>query len=127
VDKITVLIGSVAVGNSGATLDTTRQVEFEGEKLAELRQAGTNKGQVTDSRGAIETLYRADDGRLLVHIKDWSHWVSEPTTFSLQVVSEDDLRGAGRFAVLGAEAGMGRPLTLDEALDLGVELPEDME
>lgn len=115
-EKQKVLIGSVTVGNSGVTLDTTRQVEFVGEKLAELRQAGTHKGGVTDTRGTTEALYKADDGRLIVHTEAWSRWQGEPNTYHLQEVTEADLQGNGRFAALGREAGLGGPLTLAEAL-----------
>ena len=120
-----VYIGSVTSGNTGITLDTTREVEFTGEELAEFCQAGTHKGAVTDTRGTMETLYRAEDGRLIVHAKEWSHWQGEPTVYTLQEVTAEDLGPAGRFAFLGEKAGLGRPLTLDEALNLGLELAED--
>jgi hypothetical protein len=111
--KIVVLVGSVTVGNN-ATLDTTRKVEFDGEEIATYREAGTHEGQVTDTRGVVETLYKTDDGRLIVHANDWSHWQREPTIYSLHEVTEETLRE--RFPFLADEAGMGRPLTLDEAL-----------
>jgi len=41
-DTITVLVGSV-VAMSNATQDRTREVEFEGEFLAELREFGEGK------------------------------------------------------------------------------------
>ena len=80
-------------------------MEFEGEEL------GSN-----NSRGVVETLYRAEDGRLLVHIKDGSHWQGELTRFSLRKVTKADLGPTGQFARLGEKAGFGRPMTLDEAL-----------
>lgn len=116
--KITVQVGSIVSGSSGQTNDNRRDVEFVGELLAERTEYGTGHEGVTitDSRGRTETLYRTEDGRLVVHIKDWSRWQGEPTTYSLRQVTQDDLGPTGDFAELGAEAGMGRPMTLDEAL-----------
>lgn len=112
-------IGEVQTGSSGVTRDTTRVVEFEAEKLAENFQAGEGRdGGPTDTRGLEETLYRLADGRLLVHVKSWSHWQGEPTTYDLAEVSEADLSATGRYHALGAAAGMGRPLSVDEALVL---------
>lgn len=115
-ETIKVLIGSVVTGSSGLTQDTTREVEFTGELLAENRQAGEHRGQVTDTRGTTERLYRTEDGKLIVHVEDWSRWQGEPTTYSLHEVTEDDLGPAGYYWQLGAEADFGRPLTLEEAL-----------
>ena len=114
---ITVQIGSIVTGNSGQTNDNRRDVQFAGEKLASRTEYGSgNNGGITDTRGVTETLYRADDGRLVVHVDVWSRWQGEPSMESLQLVTEDDLSPTGRFAELGAEAGFGRPLTLDEVL-----------
>ena len=115
--SVKVLVGSVVAGNSGIVNDNTREVEFVAEQLAKLTEYGMGRdGGVTDTRGVTETLYRTDDGRLVVHVKDWSNWQSEPTTYSLHEVTEADLEGDGQFWALGLEAGYGRPLTLDEAL-----------
>lgn len=114
---IEVYVGSVISGSSGITQDSTRVVQFEGERLATRTDYGVGRGGgITDTRGVTETLYRTDDDRLVVHVRDWSHWQGEPTTYSLHEVSEEDLGANGRFQALGAEAGFGRPLTLDEAL-----------
>jgi len=116
-ETIKVFVGSVVSGNAGQTNDTTRAVEFEGEELASYHAYGyKDSGAVDDTRGEKQTLYRASDGRLIVHVKDWSHWQGEPTTYTLFEVSADDLGPNGAFELLGLEAGMGRPLTLDEAL-----------
>jgi len=117
-DTIKLTVGTVQSSSSGtATRDTRREVEFQGELLATYHEAGTGRdGNPTDTRGAIETLYRAADGRLVVHVHDWSHWQGEPDTLTLHEVTEADLSGNGRFADLGHVAGYGRPLTLDEAL-----------
>lgn len=114
--KLTVV--SVQTSSSGTMIrDTTREVEFEGEQLAEYTEPGTDEdGNPTDTRGHIERLYRAADGRLIVHFTDWSHWEGEPDISRLHEVTEADLSGRGRFANLGREAGYGRPLTLDQAL-----------
>lgn len=116
-ENITVLVGTIQTLSGGQTQDLTREVELEAEKLAEYREFGYNEhGNPIDSRGVVETLYKTADDRLVAHVKDWSHWQGEPNAFSLHEVSEADLSGKGRFAHLGREAGMGRPLTLAEAL-----------
>lgn len=118
-DKITVQIGSIVSGGAGQTNDNRRDVEFVGEELATRTEYGVGeRGGITDTRGVTETLYRADDGRLLIHAEDWSRWKGEPDTESLQEVTEADLSATGIYAALGAKAGLGRPLTLDEALNL---------
>ena len=115
--KVTVSIGSVVAGSGGQTNDYTRRVEFVGEELASRTEYGLGRGGgITDSRGVTETLYKTEDGRLVVHVEDWSHWQGEPNVYSLVEVTEADLGANGRFEALGVEAGYGRPLTLDEAL-----------
>jgi len=118
VDTIKLDVGTVTASTGGITQDLTRAVEFVGEEVASRTEYGLSRktGAPTDSRGVDETLYRTDDDRLVVHVKDWSHWQSEPTSYSLHEVSEADLQVGGRFEALGAEAGFGRPLTLDEAV-----------
>jgi hypothetical protein len=121
-------VGTLTVGNN-VRLDTRKPVEFEGEELAALRTAGTGRdGKLTDTRGIVETLYKAGDGRLVVHVEEWSHWQGEPSTYTLHEVSEADLQPGGCFEDIGAEAGYGRPLTLDEAVTpLHVLVPEQRE
>lgn len=129
----TVLIGTIQTTSSGHTQDRTREVEFEAEELGKLTDLGTGRdGGLTDTRGTTETLYKAGDDRLVVHIKDWSHWQGEPIIYSLHEVTEGDLAGSGKFARLGHEAGYGQPLTLDEALAMAGDteldgLPSDAE
>ena len=121
-EKITVYVGQVVVMSNGAQQDTRRPVTFEGEKLGEYREYGQGRdGGPTDTRGTIETLYRASDGRLVVHSNDWSNWQGEPNTETLQEVTPADLQPGGDFEDLGDACGMGRPLTLDEALSRGDE------
>lgn len=116
-ETITVQIGSVVAGGSGQTNDNRRDVQFTGEKLGSRTEYGlSDKGSITDSRGVTETLYRTDDGRLIVHVGDWSHWRGEPSVYTMHRVTEADLQPGGKFQDLGAEAGFGRALTLDEAI-----------
>ena len=111
-NKIKLVVGRYAAGSGGVVQDSTRPVEFEGEKLAVLKRfEGLN-----DTRGVTETLCKADDGRIIVHVEQWSHWQGEPNVYTLHQVTEADLQPGGRFEDLGREAGYGRPLTLDEAL-----------
>lgn len=124
-ETITVYVGSVQAGSSGQVNDNRRPVQFEGEELARLTTYGAGrKGGITDTKGVTETLYKAADGRLIVHVEDWSHWQGEPTTEHLHQITEADLQVGGRFEELGREAGYGRPLTLDEALAEGPEEEE---
>lgn len=117
-EKITVSIGSLVGMSSGFTQYNTREVEFVGEELARHTEYGYSDrtGGLTDTRGVTETLYKTEDGRLIVYIEDWSRWQGEPNHYSLVEVTEDDLGINGRFEALGNEAGFGRPLTLNEAL-----------
>ena len=120
--KITVQVGSVFVGNSGLANDTRRPVEFEGERVATYEEYGwDDRGGIGDTRGTIQTLYRVADGRMVVHIEDWSRWRGEPTVYTLREVTLDDLGPGGAFEMLGRQAGLARPLTLDEALREQVE------
>jgi len=116
--EIKVTVGSIQTDASGVSVrDTRRAVHFTGEKLGSYTEPGTGRdGRPTDTRGTIETLYRDQGERLIVHVEDWSHWQGEPTTYRLHEVTEADLSGRGQFARLGQECGYGRPLTLEEAL-----------
>ena len=120
-----VYVGSVQAGNSGQVLDTRKLVKFEGEQLASYFEPGTHKGNVTDTRGVNQLLFRAADGRLVIFEENWSNWQGEPSSSTLLVVGLDDLGPMGRFAGLGAAAGdeFTRALTLDE----GLTQPSDLE
>ena len=117
-DTIKVRIGTVVGMSSGQTQDTTREVAFKGEELGSHREYGYSDrtGGPTDTRGVTQTLYKTEDGRLVVYIESWSKWQGEPNVYSLREVTEADLDATGEFAALGAECGLGRALTLDEAL-----------
>jgi hypothetical protein len=110
-------VGTLIVGN-GISQDNRREVRFKAEELGRLTTYGEGRnGGLTDTRGVTETLYRTADGRLVVHVKDWSQWQGEPTTEWLTSVSEADLQPGGRFEDLGDACGFGRPLTLEEVLE----------
>lgn len=116
-EKVAVKFGTLEVGNGGIVNDTRQDVEFTGEKLGEYREYGTDRrGKITDTRGITETLYRAEDGRFVVHTNEWSRWQGEPNTESLNVVTEEDLQPGGGYPGLGAACGFGRALTLEEAI-----------
>jgi len=116
-ETIRLNVGTVENFN-GRVQECLRPVEFVGEELVERTAFGYSDrtGGPTDTRGTTCTLYRAEGGRLVVHVHDWSRWQGEPTTYSLRQVCEADLGPNGDFELLGAEAGFGRALTLDEAL-----------
>ena len=117
VEKIRLQIGTVERGNA-FTQDNTRPVEFVGELVYSRRELGYDDrtGRLSDTRGVTESLYKAEDGRLLVYTEDWSRWQGEPSTYSVHQVTVEDLQPGGQYEGLGHEAGYGRPLTLDEAL-----------
>jgi len=111
-EKQTVKVGSVYSIN-GAVQDFTRPVEFEGRKLAEHKRfIGSD-----DTRGVIETLYETADGAYVVHVQRWSNWMGEPDDYGLVRVTTKHLEYGGSFEWLGREAGLARPLTLDEVLE----------
>ena len=114
--NISVYVGAVEATANGHTQDTRRVVEFTGEELASNEEYGYHKGNLTETRGVTETLYRTEDVRLVVHVKDWSQWQGEPSTEHLVEVTDADIQPGGRFETLGSDAGYGRALTLDEAL-----------
>ena len=116
-ETITVYVGTEHHMRDGRAQDDTRPVEFTGEKLAQRTAFGSHKDQISDTRGTTEVLYRAEDGRLLVHVHEWSKWQGEADHYALQEVTETELGPTGPFEALGYEAGFGRPLTLEEALD----------
>ena len=121
----TVTIGTVETLSSGRTQDDRRTVEFIGEEVGHLTTYGydAKRGNLTDTRGTTETLYRTEDGRLVVHVKDWSQWQGEPNIEGLHKITEADFLPGARYEALGAMCGFGRPLTLDEALTLLEDLP----
>lgn len=116
-DMIQVHIGTVQTASGGVVQDTRRPVEFVGDELASWAEYGLGRGgAITDTRGVTETLYRTEDGRLIVHVDAWSRWQGEPTTETLHEVEEADLRAGGCFEQLGFSAGYQDALMLDEAL-----------
>lgn len=113
-----VKVGVLGTTGSGMGYDHTRGVEFIGEELARVTHYGTGRnGAPTDTRGTTETLYRTEDGRHVVYIEDWSRWQGEENRYRLVEASPEDLEPTGRFGEFADAAGMGRPLTLDEALE----------
>ena len=110
-EEITLYVGTVTAPR-GFVQDRRRPVVFRGEKVAELSWLTGND----DTRGVNQTLYRTEDGRLVVYVEEWSRWQGEPSRYRLYQVTEVDLDVGGEFEDLGREAGMARPLTLDEAL-----------
>jgi len=117
-EKQTVKVGVLGTTDHGTGYDHTRTVEFIGEELARTTHYGFERnGAPTDTQGTTETLYRTEDGRLVVYIENWSHWQGEGNSYRLVKAEPEDLEPTGRFSELADAAGMGRPLTLDEALE----------
>lgn len=115
-DTIRVKLGRVESGKSGQTFAFLREVVFQGEELARLDIPElADAGGLSDTRGEHQVLYRAADGRLVVHTEEWSRWQGEPSVYRLAEVTEADLR-TGDYWLIGQEADFTRPLTLDEAL-----------
>jgi len=118
-NDVTVRVGVTETLRNGAVQDGRREVRFVGETLGARTVYGLDRhDRLTDTRGVTETLYRAADGRLVVHSQEWSRWQGEPTTENLYQVTEADLQPGGDYEALGNECGFGRPLTLTEVLDM---------
>ena len=115
-ETVKLYVGRVDNLRDGRQNDLTDPVEFTGEKVTELTTFGRHKGQVSDTRGTTETLYRTEKGQLAVHVHEWSKWQGEPEHYTLHEVTEADLDVGGNFESLGREADFGRPLTLAEGM-----------
>lgn len=76
----TVYVGLIVAGTEG--FKRTRKVKFTGEKLATYSDQANH-------RGLSKTLYRNDDGELLLHVRNWSNWQNESTNKTLKKVTED--------------------------------------
>lgn len=109
-EKVQVWIGAIT-RHGDYTDDHRKRVEFEAVKKA------TFYSRDDRNRGTNQVLYETPDGRLIVAENEWSHWQGEPNIYRLHEIQEADLRLGGRFEDLGEEAGYGRPLNLDEALE----------
>ena len=120
-ETVRLTVGSICSNHSGLVFeDSRREVAFEGDELASLCTPGKGRdGRPTDTRGRDETLYRTagDPERLLAHVHSWSQWQGEPTIDTLTEVTPAMLDPGGLFEMLGLQAGLSRPLTLDEALE----------
>ncbi len=78
------------------------------EEVATRTEHGTDRmGAPSDTRGLTQTLYRTEDGRYLVFVLDWSHWIGEPDVSRLSEASIEALGPMGVYAQLGAAAGLG--------------------
>ena len=105
-ETVKLWIGKVERLPDGRANDMRRPVEFEGEKLAEVTTYRQRKGSVTGPRRTTETLYRTEDGRLLVYAQEWSRCHGETEHHSMQQVMAEHLEPGGRFSALGRAAGM---------------------
>ena len=111
-ETVELKIGAVVGLKNGALEDRRRPVVFEGEKLGE-------GGWHDDVR---LTLYMTADGRVVVYIEARSHSQGGPFSCALRAVTLEGLGiDIGVDELLGRVAGMGRALTLDEALSGGTE------
>ena len=111
-DTIKVYVGSSGTSHSGMPLGDLGPVEFEGEKVATVT---TLEGDET--RWTTQVLYKTTDGRYVVYVQEKTQWVGELSHYKLIEVSLEDLGVGGRFEQLGRKGGLGRPMTLDEALE----------
>jgi hypothetical protein len=108
-ETVTIYVGSVLVGSAGGVNDTRQKVQFEGEQLGERLASSIGRSVCgkSDTRGTSETLYRTADGRLLVHIYEWSQHPGDLSVESLHEVSAADLQPGGQYELLGADCGLG--------------------
>lgn len=105
----------VYIGYVSETEDNTRVVKFSGEVLGQLTASGHN-----NSRGRDYALYKTGDEpeKLVLHTRIWSHWRGEGNSYTLEEVTRSDLDPMGKYWQIGKHAGFGRPLSLDEALEV---------
>jgi len=106
-------IGWDRLRSSGEMEKYLKPVMFRGEELGRITTLERDNG----SRGYTETLYRAEDGRLIIYSSNWSRWQDEFSYYSIEQVQEDDLRLGGEFEKLGFECGFANFLSLDDALN----------
>lgn len=100
---------------NGRHQDFTHEVEFKARRLGEFTKLLGDR----DLEGVTQTLFETPSGELVVYVEDWSRWQGVPNKYYLRKVTRKDLLPGGEFEFLGREAGLSRPLTLDEALDFG--------
>lgn len=110
----TLRIGTVCTHRDGRVTQHLLPVEFVAERLATITEYYSGD----DTRGTTTTLYRTDDGRLVLYIETWSKWIGETNSYDLEQIQLDDLQPGGTYQHLGHEAGLSRAMTLDDALDL---------
>lgn len=106
-ETITLIIGSIG---GERVRHEQREVQFVGEALWRIEK------RRDENKGVNQTLYRVEDGRLIIYVEKWSKDHGESNINSVVSVTESDLGPNGEYWELGREAGFDRPLTLDEAL-----------
>jgi hypothetical protein len=108
--EIEVHVGTIESSSGGIVQDSRRPVTFVGEELATFTEYSCGRGgSITDTRGVTETLYKAEDGRLVVHVDDWSRWLT---------MDDDGSRPAAEVAEeLGCSVGYVKNLRRDDRHD----------
>ena len=113
-----IYVGEFESSESG-TRDERDIVSFEGDELADLRHEDPSKfynpgGSYMDM---TKTLYKAADGRLVVHSEIAGEIGGTVRSSSwIEQVTVEDLRPGGRLEDLGQQLRPKRTLTLDQAL-----------
>jgi len=70
------------------------------------------------TRGIQQDLYALPNGSHYVMVTQWSAWQNEPDRFYLVATQPQDAQPGGRFYELFYAAGLSRPLTLTEGIEL---------
>ena len=115
-ETIQLFIGSSRILLGGHAVDSLRPVEFVGEEIGRWSMTRRPFSNDYDIECVKQVLYKTEDDRLIVFVKDWSRWQGEADVMSLHEVTAADLGVNGQYEELGYKCGFGRPLTLDEAL-----------
>lgn len=110
-------IGRITVLPNGHLDAEFHTVRITGQILATLEDRTDNERPTRQSLIITE-----ETGRLLVHEDRQTTWVNEPSLCLLYEISTEDLAPLQEYSALGDKAGLGRNLTIDEALQLSHDL-----
>ena len=92
--------------------ERVRDVVFRGDLLWSEVFYDDERG----SRGHREELYIDEKGRYLIWRKEWSMWIGEPTTMSIEEIPKEALKLGGQYEYLGRQIGLQEAVPLDDYL-----------
>ena len=110
-DELTLQVGERRRALNGAELDLTAPVTFRGEALGSLT------AETDGIRRERWSLFRTEDGRLVLYTAKTSQQMHEPSLYALKTLQPEDLQPGGAYALLGQRCGLWSAMTLDQALE----------